>query len=73
MSMSSLVKRFESTLWIPRPVNEVFAFFSDAYNLEKITPPWLKFKVLSQSTPKIEEGTHFSYSLRIKGIPMSWE
>ncbi|TVQ80740.1 MAG: CDP-paratose 2-epimerase [Bradymonadales bacterium] len=65
-------KRFRSETWIPKPVEEVFSFFSDAKNLEKITPPFLNFKVLSQSTEKIQEGTIFDYQLKVRGIPLKW-
>jgi ligand-binding SRPBCC domain-containing protein len=59
--------------WIARPVDEVFAFFANAENLEKITPPWLGFRILSMSTPFIEEGTTIRYRLRLHGLPLHWQ
>jgi len=58
--------------WIARPIDEVFAFFADAHNLEAITPPWLGFKILSMSTDSIEQGTIIGYRLRLHGIPVRW-
>ena len=49
--------------WISRPIDEAFAFFADARNLEEITPPWLGFKIVSMSTDSIEEGTTIRYRL----------
>ena len=43
--MSEFTIRTE--LWLPRPRHEVFPFFAEARNLEAITPPWLKFEVLT--------------------------
>ena len=37
--------------WVPQPLDKTFLFFKDAKNLEKLTPEFLKFKVLNQSTP----------------------
>ena len=58
--------------WVDRPIDEVFAFFADAHNLEEITPPWLGFKILSMSTNSISEGTMILYRLRLHGIPIHW-
>lgn len=58
--------------WVSRPIEEVFEFFSDAENLETITPPWLRFKVLSMSTPSIEQGTEILYRLAWHGFPLRW-
>jgi ligand-binding SRPBCC domain-containing protein len=41
-------------------------------NLEKITPPWLGFHVLSQSTTEIITGTTIDYRLRLHGFPILW-
>lgn len=58
--------------WVPRPLAEVFAFFADATNLERITPPFLRFVVRSMSTPAIQRGTDITYRLRLHGLPISW-
>jgi len=58
--------------WIGRPIGEVFAFFADAQNLEKLTPPWVGFRILSMSTDSIQEGTIIRYRLRLHGIPVHW-
>jgi ligand-binding SRPBCC domain-containing protein len=58
--------------WIERPIDEVFAFFGDAHNLEEITPPWLGFKILFMSMDSIQEGTIIQYRLRLHGIPVHW-
>jgi ligand-binding SRPBCC domain-containing protein len=63
---------FESTLWVPRPRDEVFAFFVDAANLEAMTPPWLHFQVLNPATV-IHEGVQINYRLTLYGIPMRWQ
>ena len=59
-------------IWLPTTLEKVWEFSSSAYNLEKITPPWLKFKVNYLSTDAIEKDTIIKYSLRLKGLPFSW-
>ncbi len=58
--------------WIPRPIEEVFAFFADARNLEEITPAWLNFRILSPEPSAVQAGTHLSYRLRWHGFPVRW-
>ena len=62
----------ESQIWLPRPLEEVFIFFSDAKNLQKITPVWLDFRVVGMSTPTIQPSTLIDYRLKIRGIPIRW-
>jgi hypothetical protein len=59
--------------WIARPVEEVFPFFSNARNLETITPPWLHFRVLSVEPEPIVAGTQIAYRLALHGIPFRWK
>jgi ligand-binding SRPBCC domain-containing protein len=58
--------------WVPQPVDRVFPFFADPYNLERITPGFLRFRVRNVSTPQVQEGTIIRYRLRLHGIPVSW-
>jgi ligand-binding SRPBCC domain-containing protein len=50
----------------------VFEFFSAARNLERLTPPWMSFKVLTPEPIEIGEGTVIDYRLRVHGIPLRW-
>lgn len=62
-----------SELRVPAPIGEVFDFFSDARNLEQITPPWLKFEVLTPDPIEMRPGTLIDYRLRIRGVPVRWQ
>jgi ligand-binding SRPBCC domain-containing protein len=58
--------------WVSRPLDEVFAFFSDARNLEELTPPWLRFRVLTPGVIQVHQGTEIRYRLSLHGIPVYW-
>ena len=64
--------KHESSVWLPRPLDDVFAFFSDAHNLEILTPPWLKFEVLTPRPIDMAVGVTIDYRLRVHGIPIRW-
>jgi ligand-binding SRPBCC domain-containing protein len=64
--------RFTSELWLPRPRDEIFQFFSDPANLEALTPPWLHFEILTP-TVALRPGVRIDYRLRLYGIPLRWQ
>jgi ligand-binding SRPBCC domain-containing protein len=59
--------------FVPRPLDEVFAFFSDAANLERLTPPWLNFEILTPLPIDMQCGRLIDYALRIHGVPVRWQ
>ena len=61
-----------SSLRVPRGGEEAFAFFSDAHNLERITPGFLKFRVLTPAPIELREGALIDYALRVRGVPLRW-
>lgn len=68
MSEQKLVR----TLVIERPRPEVFEFFSDAANLEQITPPELNFHILTPLPIEMRAGALIDYQLRLYGFPLKW-
>jgi ligand-binding SRPBCC domain-containing protein len=69
---SMRIHHFHAELFLPRKPEDVFPFFADAHNLEAITPPWVKFKVLTPGPIPMRAGALIDYKLRIHGIPMKW-
>jgi ligand-binding SRPBCC domain-containing protein len=61
-----------SEVKLPAHIDKVFAFFSDASQLERLTPDWLRFSVLTPLPIKMEEGTLIDYRLRVHGVPLRW-
>lgn len=55
-----------------RDLAEVFSIFEDPYNLSKITPPSLSFRVTSKHKVVMRKGAEIEYSIRWLGFPMSW-
>lgn len=65
--------QFTQTQTFDRPLDEVFAFFSDVHNLTRITPPWIEFHVLSPGPVEMREGAVIDFRLRLHHIPLKWQ
>jgi ligand-binding SRPBCC domain-containing protein len=58
---------------VPLDLSETFAFFSDAGNLERLTPPWLNFKILTPRPIAMGKGTLIDYRIVLYGVPIPWQ
>jgi ligand-binding SRPBCC domain-containing protein len=65
--------RLNTQLWLPQPREKVFGFFCNPQNLDRLTPPWLNFEVLTAPTAFITRGTLLDYRLRLRRIPIRWQ
>ncbi len=57
---------------VQAPLESAFDIYSDASNLQAITPPWLHFRITSELPIEMREGALISYRLRLHAIPVRW-
>ena len=57
---------------VPASLDETFAFFSDAANLERLTPAWLNFAIRTPVPIVMQKGSEIDYRIRLYGIPIPW-
>jgi ligand-binding SRPBCC domain-containing protein len=58
--------------WLPAPLERVFPFFSDAANLQRITPPEVGFQIETPLPLEMRVGATLDYRLRLFGVPFRW-
>ena len=68
--MRTFEVEYRVLLTLPR--SEVFPFFADARNLERLTPPWLRFAMLTPAPVEMKPGALIDYRLRLRGVPIRW-
>lgn len=64
--------KYKCKAWVPAKRDEVFEFFSNAENLEHLTPSWLNFQILTPCPIELRQGALIDYRLRIHWIPVRW-
>jgi ligand-binding SRPBCC domain-containing protein len=66
------IYRIDREQWLPAPMERVFDFFSDAANLQTLTPPWVGFRILSPLPIAMRAGARIEYRIALAGVPMRW-
>lgn len=64
--------RIKESIWLPLSPEEVFPFFADVGNMQRITPRELHFRILNPLPIEMRQGAIVDYRLRLYGIPFSW-
>ena len=57
---------------VPVSLGDTFAFFSDASNLERLTPPWINFRIRTPLPIAMTEGSVIDYQIVLYGVPVPW-
>jgi ligand-binding SRPBCC domain-containing protein len=68
-----MIHTLKTSMSLPRARDQVFAFFAEVSNLERITPPELGFEMVTPQPIHLHAGTCIEYRLHLFGIPFSWQ
>lgn len=67
------IYHLRTELWLPQSRAEIFQFFADPKNLERLTPHWLRFEIINEAPQLMRAGARLEYRLRIHGVPIKWQ
>jgi len=59
-------------MWLPENRQAVFDLFADAFKLENLTPPFLRFRVVTPKPIDMRLGRLIDYRMRLHGMPIRW-
>ena len=60
-------------LLVPQSIDAVWPYFSDASNLEELTPASVGFHILTPQPIVMRQGTLIDYRIRLHGLPIRWQ
>jgi ligand-binding SRPBCC domain-containing protein len=64
--------RLRSETLLPATLEETFAFFADASNLQRLTPRWVHFSIRTPPPIVMRAGLEIDYLIRVHGLPFAW-
>jgi ligand-binding SRPBCC domain-containing protein len=65
-------ERLHREIIVPASLTDVFAFFANAANLQRITPPWLHFSILTPMPVEMRVGVEIAYRITLHGVRLPW-
>jgi ligand-binding SRPBCC domain-containing protein len=57
---------------VPASIEDTFDVFADAGNLQRLTPPWLRFVILTKTPIVMRAGAEIEYRIRLRGLALPW-
>lgn len=66
------IETLHAEVVVPTSLATTFSFFADAANLERLTPPWLNFRIRTPAPVQMAEGAIIDYRIVLYGVPIPW-
>ena len=65
--------QYHEELLLPHAREPVFRFFSTPENLDLLTPPWVKFSILTPTPIEMGLGAIIDYRISLHRVPFKWK